>query len=32
MLIGETPAEVTRTGKPDDIIRVVEMLIGETRL
>jgi hypothetical protein len=28
MLIGETPAEVARTGKPTDIIRVVEMMIG----
>lgn len=30
MLIGETPAQVARTGKPSDIVRVIEMLVGET--
>jgi hypothetical protein len=32
MLIGETPAEVARTGKPTDIMRVAGMLIGEMML
>ena len=32
MLLGETPAQVSRTGKPEDVIRVVEMMIGEMML
>jgi hypothetical protein len=32
MLIGETPADVAWTGRATDIMRVVEMMIGEMML